>query len=89
MLILSGHCDIVRTNQCAMNSDRPSLSWLCENIQQHLSRIDAVLAEILDESAGTDAVEIVEPWIDRLFEGRRELQSTLSEIERQIERHPA
>lgn len=71
-----------------MQSTQTSLNWLCQNIEQNLDRIDAVLAEILDETAGPFAVEAAGPWVDRLFEGRRELQSTLAEIERQIERNP-
>lgn len=76
-----------------MQATPTSLSWLCMNIEQNLDRIDAVLAEILDETAGPLAVEAADPWVERLFERRRGLQSTLAEIERQIqwqlERNPA
>ncbi|MGD9635853.1 MAG: hypothetical protein AB7G28_22080 [Pirellulales bacterium] len=69
-----------------MRTSHTSLNWLCRNIEQNLERVDAVLAEILDEPAGSQFTEATEPWIDRLFERRRELQSTLAELERQIER---
>jgi hypothetical protein len=65
------------------------LNWLCRNIEENLDRIDAVLSVILDETAGPSTEEAAEPWIDRLFERRRGLQSTLADIERQIQRNPA
>lgn len=69
-----------------MRAAKIHLNWLCRNIEENLNRVDAALVEILDDTAGQQAVEVAEPWVDRLFERRRGLQSTLAEIERQIHR---
>ena len=65
-----------------MNSNRHHLVWLRENVLKHLSCADRAIVEILptDEmDVGVDS-----PWIKELFERRRILQSTLSDLERQI-----
>jgi hypothetical protein len=54
-----------------------------ENVLQHLSCADRAILEVLptdDEERNGDA-----PWINELFERRRVLQSTLSDLELQIE----
>ena len=67
-----------------MNSNRHHLNWLRENVLQHLSCADRAIVEILP----TDDVDVSveEPWITVLFERRRVLQCTLSELEQQIKR---
>jgi hypothetical protein len=72
-----------------MRANRYRLGWLRENIEQNLSRVDSVLAEIVADSLGETSIEAGEPWVERLFERRRGLQSTLAEIEQQIARYPA
>jgi hypothetical protein len=45
-----------------MNADQHRLSWLCDNIEQNLSRIDRVLDEIVSEPLGESTVAAGEPW---------------------------
>ena len=65
-----------------MSSNRHHLDWLRENVLQHLSCADRAIVGILP----SDDVDVsaAEPWITELFERRRILQSTLSDLERQI-----
>lgn len=61
------------------------LDWLRENIEQHLSRVDQVIAAVVPASAGIPGVSGDEPWVERLFERRQSVQSTLFELEQQID----
>jgi len=67
-----------------MRAKRHRLGWLRENIEENLTRVDRVLAEIAAESIGEWPLDAGEPWVERLFEQRRGLQTRLAEIERQI-----
>jgi hypothetical protein len=62
------------------------LNWLRENIVQHLSRVDRVLAELVPGAYGVPGVRGVEPWLERLLDRRQSVQSKLFEVEQQIER---
>ncbi len=72
-----------------MTSKRPHLTWVRENIVDHLATVDRFLAEVVPTRIGLPGASGDEPWLVRLFEQRQTLQSTLSEVERQIQRHIA
>ena len=67
-----------------MYANRHHLHWVRENILQHLSHVDQVLCAIVPASVGVPGARSDEPWIERLFERRQGLQSTLAEVEQQI-----
>lgn len=58
--------------------------WLRENIEQHLTRVDRVIAALLPASEDAIGHAEVEPWLDELFERRQSVQSTLFDLDRQI-----
>ena len=65
------------------------LDWLRKNIEQHLSRVDRVIATLMPATVGGPGVRGDEPWLEQLFERRQSVQSTLFELEQQIdERSP-
>lgn len=68
-----------------MNANRHHLDWLRENVSLHLSCADRAIAEVLP----TDDVDDDQSWLSELFERRRILQSTLSELDQQIKQLPA
>lgn len=70
-----------------MDSQHNQLDWLRQNLLQHLTRIDRVLAALVPIGVGLPGVDREEPWLVPLFEKRRGLQVTLCEVERQIERY--
>ena len=65
-----------------MNSNGHHLEWLRENVLQHLSTADRAIAELVPDDG--DVLSSYEPWINELFDRRRVLQSTLSDLEQQI-----
>jgi hypothetical protein len=72
-----------------MNVKRPHLGWVRQNIVDQLATVDHFLAEVVPPRTGLPGARGDEPWLVRLFEQRQNLQSTLSEVERQIHRHTA
>jgi len=68
-----------------MVANRHHLDWLRENVEQHLSRVDRVIAAVVPASVGVPGVNGDEPWVERLFECRQIVQSTLFELEQQID----
>jgi hypothetical protein len=68
-----------------MASKRYQLKWVRENIRLNLRRVDGVILEIVRMSVSMPGVPGDEPWLDRLFERRQGLQTTLAEVERQIQ----
>ena len=58
--------------------------WLRENIEQHLLRIDGVIAALVPASIGVPGLNGDEPWLEELFDRRQSVQSTLFELEQQI-----
>jgi hypothetical protein len=72
-----------------MISNRPHLVWVRQNIVDQLATVDGFLAEVVPPRIGLQGASGDEPWLVRLFEQRQSLQSTLSDVERQIERHTA
>ena len=68
-----------------MTTKRCQLNWVRENIRLNLSRVDRVIAEIVRTSLTMPSLHDGEPWVDRLFERRQGLQTTLAEVERQIQ----
>ena len=55
------------------------------NIEQHLLRVDSVIAAVVPATMGVPGVRGDEPWVERLFESRQSIQSTLFELEQQID----
>ena len=72
-----------------MSPKRHHLDWVRENILQHLTRVDHVISDLVPASVGEPGVRGDEPWVEQLFERRQGLQSTLRDVERQIEQQRA
>jgi len=67
-----------------MYTKRHHLDWVRANIVEHLRHADRVISAIVPASVGVPGVRGDEPWVVQLFERRQGLQSTLSDVERQI-----
>jgi hypothetical protein len=65
------------------------LDWLRANIEQHLSRVDEVIAAVMPATVGDSGVSYDEPWVEHLFERRQSVQSILFELEQQIDQRRA
>lgn len=59
--------------------------WLRANIEQHLLRIDGVIDALVPTAIGVPDLHGDEPWLEELFERRQSMQSTLFELEQQID----